>query len=49
MEPETSKVLELFLIFGVALGWAVWELWTLRRDRRKPAARERAGQSTRGE
>ncbi len=28
--------LELTLVLGVVLGLAVWELWTLRRDRRKP-------------
>lgn len=33
--------LELLLGFGVPIGWALWELWTLRRDRL------RAQQSTR--
>lgn len=28
--------LELTLVLGVVLGLAVWELWSLRRDRRKP-------------
>jgi len=28
--------LELTLVLGVVIGLAVWELWRLRRDRRRP-------------
>jgi hypothetical protein len=28
--------LELTLVLGVVLGLAVWELWRLRRDRKRP-------------
>jgi hypothetical protein len=44
MNPQTLKLMELVLVFGAVLGWAVWELVSVRRsqaaDRR---ARERAG------
>lgn len=30
-------VLEVFLGFGVPLAWAVWELFALRRDRKRQA------------
>lgn len=44
MSPQTFKLMELVLVFGAVLGWAVWELVSVRRsqaaDRR---ARERAG------
>jgi hypothetical protein len=26
---------EMFLVSGVVLGWAFWELWKLKRDKRK--------------
>ena len=46
MSPQTFKLMELVLVFGAVLGWAVWELVSVRRsqaaDRR---ARERAGDS----
>ncbi len=32
--------LEMTLVLGGVLGLAVWELWRLRRDRRKPPPRE---------
>ena len=45
MSPQTFKLMELVLVFGAVLGWAVWELVSVRRsqaaDRR---ARERAGE-----
>ena len=28
--------LELALVLGVVIGLAVWELWSLRRDRKRP-------------
>jgi hypothetical protein len=31
-------VLELALVLGVVIGLAVWELWRLRRGRRRPPA-----------
>lgn len=46
MEPRTAKLVELVLVFGGVLGFAVWQLVSvrreLRRDREKQAARERA-------
>jgi hypothetical protein len=26
---------EMFLVAGVVLGWGFWELWKLKRDKRK--------------
>lgn len=34
-------VLEIFLGFGVPVGWGLWELWSLRRDRLRREAEER--------
>ena len=31
--------LEIFLGFGVPLAWGLWELWGLRRERRRDAQR----------
>ena len=46
MEPKTAKLVELVLVFGGVLGFAVWQLVSvrreLRRDREKQAAQERA-------
>jgi hypothetical protein len=28
-------LVELLLVLGVALGWGFWELYTLRRDKRR--------------
>jgi hypothetical protein len=50
MSPNTAKLVELFLVFGLAVGIGVWQLVSvtreLRRDREREAAqrREREGQ-----
>lgn len=31
----TAALVELVLVFGAVLGFAVWEVWKLRRERRK--------------
>jgi len=39
-------IVELGLVFGLVLAWAVWELWSLDRDKRRrgrDASAERAG------
>jgi hypothetical protein len=33
---KVQAFLELFLVEGGAIGWAVWELWTLRRRKDAP-------------
>ena len=44
MSGWTMGVIELGLIFLPILGWAIWELWSLRREQRrdKAASAERA-------
>jgi len=37
--------LEIFLGFGVPLAWGLWELWSLRRERRRDAQRREAAAS----
>jgi hypothetical protein len=50
MSPSTAKLIELVMIFGLALGLGIWQLVSvnreLRRDREREAAqrREREGQ-----
>jgi hypothetical protein len=36
MNSGLIVALELALALGVVIGLAVWELWRLRRDRRRP-------------
>jgi hypothetical protein len=48
MSTNTLFFIELFLVHGAVLAWAVWEVWSLRRDKRRAAAAveasaERAG------
>lgn len=35
MSGHTLGLIELVLVFGAVVGWAVWELWSMRRARRK--------------
>jgi len=35
MSGHTLGVIELVLVFGAVVGWAAWELWTLRRLRER--------------
>lgn len=37
-------LIELVLVFGCVMGWGAWELWVLRKEKRKDEAlaRERA-------
>ena len=48
MSPNTAKLVELFLVFGLAVGIGVWQLVSvtreLRRDREREAARQRGEQ-----
>lgn len=41
MEHEAFAALKLFLVIGPLLGFAVLELWLLRRDRRREAEKAR--------
>lgn len=38
MSGNTIFFVELVFFHGAVLGWAFWELWTLRRDRLRDAA-----------
>lgn len=48
MSPNTAKTIELVMIFGLAIGFGVWQLISvtreLRRDREREAAQQRANQ-----
>ena len=35
MSGSTLALAEMLLVSGVVLGWAFWELWKLKRDKRK--------------
>lgn len=35
MSSGTLVLLEMLLVLGLVLGWAVWELLSLRRDKRR--------------
>jgi ABC-type nickel/cobalt efflux system permease component RcnA len=35
MEAGHIKWFELVIVFAVVIGWGAWELWSLRRDRRR--------------
>lgn len=37
MNGSHFALIEMVFGFGVVLAWAVWELWSLRRDRRRDA------------
>jgi hypothetical protein len=37
---RTLGLIELLLVFGLAIGFAAWELWSLRRARRRRRAEE---------
>lgn len=43
MSGQTIVLIELGLVLGGVLGWAVWELWSLRRSQ----ARDRAASAER--
>lgn len=34
-------LIELLLVFGCVMGWGAWELWVLRKEKRKDEARAR--------
>lgn len=36
MRSSLIIVLEFVIVIGVVFGWAFWELWSLRRDRKRP-------------
>ena len=35
MSGSALALAEMLLVAGVVLGWAFWELWKLKRDKRK--------------
>jgi hypothetical protein len=35
MQSDWLGLMEMVLVLGVALGWGIWELYALRRDRRR--------------
>lgn len=35
MSGSTIALAEMILVAGAVLGWAFWELWKLKRDKRK--------------
>ena len=35
MSGSSLALAEMLLVSGVVLGWAFWELWKLKRDKRK--------------
>lgn len=37
MSGHAAGLIEVVLVFGVVLAWAFWELWALRRDKRRDA------------
>lgn len=37
---ENAGLIEMALVFSFAVGLCLWELWTLRRDKRRAAERE---------
>lgn len=43
MQPPPLIALEIVLGFVAPLGWALWELWSLRRERRRDAEKKRSG------
>jgi cbb3-type cytochrome oxidase maturation protein len=38
MTGQTLFLIELVLVFGGVIGWAVWELWSLRRSQARDLA-----------
>ncbi|MGY2047813.1 hypothetical protein [Methylobacterium sp. JK268] len=49
MSDHLFGILDLALGFGAVLGLAAWQLWVLRRDRRREEARRRAGPAATGD
>jgi hypothetical protein len=43
MTSDAMFFAEMVLLHGAVLGWAFWELYALRRDKRRRASAERAG------
>ena len=39
MSNNLAFFIELVLVFGGVLAWAVWELWSVRRDQRRSSAK----------
>lgn len=34
MDAHDAGLIELIHVFGLALGWGVWELWSVKRGRK---------------
>lgn len=43
MDPYYYGLIEMLLVFGLVVGFGLYQLWSVRRDIRR--AKERAGQS----
>lgn len=48
MSGSTAGLIEMVFGFGVVLAWAFWELWSLRRDKRRDAEGAAARLSAQG-
>lgn len=42
MEPRTAKLVEMVLVFGGVLGFAVWQLLAVRRELRRDREKRQA-------
>lgn len=47
MDSSYLILAELVLVLGAVLGWGLWELHSLRRDRRRDDAARKAAEPTR--
>jgi len=36
VSSSTFGLIELLFVFGVVLAWACWQLWTVRRELKRP-------------
>jgi hypothetical protein len=43
VEPKTAKLVEMVLVFGGVLGFAVWQLVSVRRELRRDRQKQYAG------
>lgn len=48
MNGHKLALVEMVFGFGVVLAWAFWELWSLRRDKRRDAEAAAARQPAQG-
>ena len=48
MNPDYTGLIELVLIFGAVIGFGVWQLWSLKREKVKDEAKARAKRDEEG-